>query len=160
MQEIRVVFLCLGNICRSPLAEGVFTAAIADLGDLECSVESAGTAAWHVGKPPHEQSVAVARRRGIDISRQRAQQLSRQHLEQCDVIVAMDASNRRDALEIGKFPEDRLLLLRDFDPSADDGDVPDPYGFDTSHYDEVFDILERSMPGLIERIRALGPRER
>jgi protein-tyrosine phosphatase len=158
MQEIHVMFLCLGNICRSPLAEGMFRRWAAEQDQVAYRIDSAGTGSWHVGKPPHRGSVRIARSNGIDLTDQRAQQLAPWHFEEFDFIVAMDASNRRNAKRVGQFPDDRLILLREFDPQPEDGNVPDPYGGGAGGFEGVFQIIERSIPGLCEYMRNLGPR--
>lgn len=158
MQEIQVLFLCLGNICRSPLAEGVFREYAPKRKNALYRIDSAGTGSWHIGKPPHRGSIEIARVRGLDITEQRAAQLGTRHLEQFDFIVAMDASNERDVSRVGDFPTDRLVLLRTFDPNPGDGDVPDPYGGADDGFTEVYDILVRSMPALADYMEELGPR--
>lgn len=158
MQEIQVLFLCLGNICRSPLAEGVFRQYAVERTSAYYVIGSAGTGSWHVGKPPHKGSIKVAHNRGLDITEQRAEQLGARHLQRCDFIVAMDATNKRDVARVGSFPDDRLLTLRAFDPNPDDGDVPDPYGGSGDGFVRVYDIIERSMPALADYMEKLGPR--
>ncbi|MEZ4462003.1 MAG: low molecular weight protein-tyrosine-phosphatase [bacterium] len=144
------MFFCLGNICRSPVAEGVFLHHIEQRGlGHTFHVESSGTSAYHVGEAPDPGSrEVVARRLGADISGQRAQQLTRRHLDEFDVLVAMDGNNRRDALAMR--PNAKILLLRDFDPADRGADVPDPWGGGISEFERVFDIVNRSTLHLIE----------
>ncbi len=131
---MRVMFVCLGNICRSPLAEGLMRHHASARG-LDLEIESSGTSAYHVGEAPDPGSVRVARAHDIDISMQRAQRLTRRHLETFDVIVAMSESNRRDALHLR--PNTDILLMRDFDPGHEGEDVPDPWSQGAGAFDEV-----------------------
>lgn len=151
-ERISVMFFCLGNICRSPLAEGLFRHKVDQRGLTDrFHIESAGTSGYHVGELPDPGSRAVAMSRiKLDISYQRAQQLTREHVETFDVLVAMDASNRRDAQ---RWPrESPIGLLRDWEPaSADRGkDVPDPWGGGTSQFNHVFDIVDRCCDVLVD----------
>jgi protein-tyrosine phosphatase len=147
-EPLDVMFFCLGNICRSPLAEALFCHRIEQQG-LEDAfrVESSGTSAYHVGESPDPGSQNVARERlGRDISHQRSQQLTADHLETFDYLVAMDQSNRQRAIERAPADVDqKLFLMRDFDPEAGgDLNVPDPYGAGQSQFGLVFDIVDRS----------------
>lgn len=153
---IHVMFFCLGNICRSPLAEALFREKIESRG-LEDAfhVESSGTSAYHVGESPDPGSQKVARERlGRDISHQRSQQLDAEHTRDFDYLVAMDRSNRRRALELDGADDDRILLLRDFEPSGrdDDLDVPDPYGAAQSQFGLVYDIIDRCTDNLLDHL--------
>jgi len=154
-ERVGVMFVCLGNICRSPLAEGIFTYKL-DQRDLldRFVVESSGTSSYHVGEAPDPGSQRVAREElGIDISDQRSQQLGPEHLAQFDYLVAMDRSNRRRATEVhSECSESDIYLLRDFDPEGDDPDVPDPYGGEQSQFDLVYNIVERSTDQLLDDI--------
>jgi protein-tyrosine phosphatase len=161
----RVLFVCLGNICRSPLAEGVFRhqAEAAGLGRA-FEVASAGTSAWHVGEPPDPGSVRVARQHGVEIGHQRARLLTAADLARFDVVVAMDRSNHRNivALHGGRsLGSGRLWLLRNFEEAADgagdDLDVPDPWGGGPEGFAEVYRIVARSCAHLL---RALTGRAR
>ena len=152
---IRVMFFCLGNICRSPLAEGLFRHKIEARGlEARFHVESSGTSGYHVGDPPDPGSQLVARQRlGLDISDQRSQKLTREHVEGFDYVVAMDAANRRDASRW--LPEGKAIhLLRDFepDPSERGEGVPDPWGGGGSQFDLVFDIVDRCLDGFLDHV--------
>lgn len=158
---IRVMFFCLGNICRSPLAEALFRHKLEQRGleDL-FHIESSGTSAYHVGRLPDPGSQKIARERlDLDITDQRAQQLSVEHLANFDYLVAMDRSNRRRALSMKGADPDRVLLLRNYEPerSQRGTDVPDPYGGGLSQFDLVFDIVdrctERLLDDLAERVK-------
>lgn len=142
-----VLFICLGNICRSPLAQGICEHHLRAMrGADNVSVDSAGTGAWHVGEPPDPGSVRVAARHGIDISHQRARQLVLADAERFDLLVAMDASNLANTRRT--TGRDDVVLLRDFDPLGR-GDVPDPWGGGGDGFAEVYHILDRSMPALL-----------
>lgn len=143
----RVLFFCLGNICRSPLAEALFRYHVEqrDLID-DFEIASAGTSGYHVGSPPDSGSVRVARERlGLDISSQRAQQLNASHLSSYDYLVAMDRSNLNNARQLSGASEANLLLFRDFEPNQSDVglDVPDPWGGGASHFENVYEIVDR-----------------
>lgn len=152
----RILFFCLGNICRSPLAEGLFRHHVTQRGlQARYHIESAGTGAWHVGNPPDPGSIHVARERaGLDISPQRAQQLLDHHFVEFDYLVAMDHANRRSALRLAYADPDKLLLLRDFepDPALRGREVPDPYGGASTQFDLVFDIVERCTRELLDKL--------
>jgi protein-tyrosine phosphatase len=159
--RLDIMFFCLGNICRSPLGEALFSHKIEQRGiDDRFHVESSGTSSYHVGESPDPGSQNVARERlGRDISHQRSQQLTPEHLESFDYLVAMSESNRSQALELdADVDEDRLFLLRDFDPKAEtDLDVPDPYGEGQSQFDLVYDIVDRSCDRLLEHLLQKHP---
>lgn len=159
-----VLFVCLGNICRSPLAEGIFRKWIAEDEHLrnQVIVDSCGTGDWHVGKPPHHESQHVARSFGIDISSQRARRLSIKDRDDFSLLIAMDRENQRDIKSV--LGTDVVVhCLREFDserqdlqgslPDVIDLDVPDPYFGGTDGFLEVYQIIERSMEDLIEHIR-------
>lgn len=138
----RILFVCLGNICRSPAAEGVFR-------DLmpEAETDSAGTSDWHVGDPPYGPMQAAARARGLDISGLRARQVSSADFSRFDLILAMDARNRAD-LEALRPPGNRtpVRLLTDFAPDSGATHVPDPYY--SRDFDGALDLIETAARGL------------
>ena len=151
-----VVFVCLGNICRSPTAEGIFADLIAknDLSE-SFSTDSAGTGGWHVGQAADPRSREEARRRGIELT-SRSRQFQREDFAQFDVIIAMDQSNLRNILRLAQTDDERtrVHLLRDFDSTAAPGsDVPDPYYGGSRGFPDVFDICERGCNGLLEYLR-------
>lgn len=148
-----ILFVCLGNICRSPLAQGVFESLISERGCAkQFHVDSCGTGAWHVGELPHEDSQRVAREKGFSIADQRARQLSPEDGENFELIVCMDRSNERDAKKVVK-PGARLVLLREFDPVPDEIDVPDPYFGGPDGFYTVYDIIERSCRELLDTLQ-------
>jgi protein-tyrosine phosphatase len=152
-QPIAVLFVCLGNICRSPLAEAVFRRAVEDAGlDDRFRIDSAGTSGYHVGEPPDARTAETASRRGVDV-RGRSRQLGAEDVAAFDYLIAMDEDNR-EAIErlVGRAdgaPEVRLF--REFDPEADgDLQVPDPYFGGPRGFENVHDLVERSARGLLE----------
>ncbi len=158
-RPLRVLFVCLGNICRSPTAEGVMRALAAERGaEGRIEVESAGTGSWHVGSAPDARAREAAGRRGVVLSGA-ARQVSREDFFQFDVLVAMDAENARDLRQLAPGAEERtkVRLLREFDPSsvaAGDLDVPDPYYGSHDGFGEVFDIVRAGCSGLLREIEA------
>ena len=156
-RPIRVLFLCLGNICRSPLAEGVFRARVAERDLAErFEIDSAGTSAYHAGEPPDRGSVRVAAERGIDIAAQRSRPLVEEDFETFDFIVAMD---RRNLSRVEAYMADeRAFLAREFDPEATGSlDVPDPWGGGLNGFETVFDMLDRSVEGMVAHMLHHGP---
>jgi protein-tyrosine phosphatase len=153
---MRVLFVCMGNICRSPTAEGVFRRVLAERApDLEVEIDSAGTHSYHVGNPPDRRAIEAARRRGIDLSSLRARQVSRDDFERFDLILAMDEENleelrsRADARH-----HERIRLLMEFAPDAPLRYVPDPYYGGASGFEQVLDLLEQAAEGLVAELRA------
>jgi protein-tyrosine phosphatase len=148
----RICFVCLGNICRSPTAEGVMRALAAAAGK-PVVVDSAGTGSWHVGELPDPRSVAAAARRGYDLAH-RSRVFTIDDLARFDLVLAMDAKNLSNQRGLaGKRPAPRIALLRSFDPTAPSGaDVPDPYAGGTAGFEDVLDICERACRGLLETL--------
>jgi protein-tyrosine phosphatase len=143
---MRVLFLCLGNICRSPAAEGV-ARAMAEAAGLEADFDSAGTGDWHAGAPPYGPMQAAAARRGYDLSALRARQLRAADFAGFDLILAMDRANLRDARAVR--PDGARAEVRLFLEVAGTGgtDVPDPYY--TRDFDGALDLIEAASRGLI-----------
>lgn len=154
MKKTRLLFVCLGNICRSPLAQGVFDHVSAQAGHGgRFETDSAGTAAWHIGKPPDPRGIAAAERRGIDISAQRARQLRRDDFEDFDLVLVMDRSNHRNALAVA--PEDhagKVRLFLDGVPGMGVREVPDPYYGGDEGFDEVLDLIAAGSKALVQRL--------
>lgn len=158
---IRVLFVCLGNICRSPTAQGMFErlAREAELAQF-IQVDSAGTGAWHVGEPPDARAQAEAARCGVDLSRQRARSVDATDFESFDYILAMDRSNLAE-LEARCPPEyiERLHLFLSFAAETEMEDVPDPYYGGTQGFSRVLDLVEAGSLGLLEHLRERIERE-
>ena len=150
---IRVLFVCLGNICRSPAAEAAFLHLVAEAGrDREFVVDSAGTGAWHIGKRADARMRLAAGRRGIEI-RSVARQVTRTDFEDFDWILAMDASNLETLRRMAPASRHaRVRLFRDLDPDGRGGDVPDPYYGDMNGFDEVLDIVTRTARALLAEL--------
>ena len=152
---VKVLFVCLGNICRSPTAEGVFRALLeSESLNGQVQVDSAGTGSWHIGGPPDRRAQAAARKRGIDLSGQRARQAKPADFKRFDYVIAMDRDNHHDLA--GLCPPDeehRLHLLMDFAPELGKRDVPDPYYGGGGGFEAVLDMIEAAARGLLADIR-------
>ncbi|AFD26784.1 Low molecular weight protein-tyrosine-phosphatase [Deinococcus gobiensis I-0] len=147
--------LCLGNICRSPVAEALLRRELAAAG-VEATVVSAGTGDWHVGRPADPRSQAVAAAHGLDLGG-RARQLGAADFFEQDVILAMDAGNAGDARRLAPHgAEARVLLMRDFDPQGRGEDVPDPYYGGTRGFEDMYEMLERSARAFAQAARGGG----
>jgi protein-tyrosine phosphatase len=148
----RICFVCLGNICRSPTAEGVMRALAAAAGKTVV-LDSAGTGGWHVGELPDPRSRAAAARRGYDLTH-RARVFTADDLARFDLVLAMDAKNLSNLRGLaGKRPTPQIALLRSYDPIAPSGaDVPDPYAGGAAGFEDVLDICERACRGLLETL--------
>ena len=151
----RVLFVCMGNICRSPMAHVVLEDRLARAGLADrVEVVSAGTGDWHVGKPMDRRAAALLTEHGYDATRHRAQQTDVDLFAGVDLVLAMDAQNQADLQAL----DDRLevRMFRDFDPLADDGDrdVPDPYYGGDDGFEEVLDLVDAAARGLLEEVRA------
>ena len=157
---MKVLFVCMGNICRSPTAEGVFAQLVSSgAPDLEIEIDSAGTHDYHIGSPPDRRTVAAAARRGIDLSTQRARQVEDADFSRFDLIVAMDRLNRevlRARSEATAHRRIRLLLeFAGRDPESDAVDVPDPYYGGPLGFEQVLDLIEEAAEGLLGEIARL-----
>ena len=151
-----VLFVCLGNICRSPTAEGVFRARAARRGlDGLVAVDSAGTGDWHVGDPPDRRAIAAAAKRGYDLAPLRARQVGPDDFRRFGWILAMDRANLRDlaAMQPREFAG-HLGLFLDVAPSLDVRDVPDPYYGGADGFERVLDLVEAASDALVDRIAA------
>ncbi|HUF09706.1 MAG TPA: low molecular weight protein-tyrosine-phosphatase [Rhodothermales bacterium] len=179
---IRVLFVCLGNICRSPLAEGVFRKLVADRGLSDrIEVDSAGTGGWHAGEPPDRRMRATAESRGVSLDGIRARQVKAVALDEFDYVFAMDRENLRDLKAMAARANDQALpgrldddsnllwardnsplLFRTFDPVKDDPDVPDPYYGGSDGFTRVFEIVDRTSRAILDHIcreEGLSPRD-
>jgi protein-tyrosine phosphatase len=149
-----VLFVCLGNICRSPTAEAVFRARVkrAGLGDV-IAVASAGTGDWHVGEPPDRRAIAHAARRGYDLRAQRARQISVDDFDRFDWIRAMDRANLREVNALRPFGNDaRTGLFLEVAPSLGVSEVPDPYYGGTDGFERVLDLIETASDALLQKL--------
>ncbi len=153
---IKVLFVCMGNICRSPTAQGVFGKLIEERGlEDRVSIDSAGTHAYHVGESPDTRSARAAAERGIDLSHQRARRVTVQDFHQFDYVLAMDSDNFNYLA--GMCPagsEAKLRLFLSFAPQLELRDVPDPYYGGITGFERVLDMVEEAAHGLLEEIEA------
>lgn len=144
---MKILMVCLGNICRSPLAHGVLQH-LADREGLDWTIDSAGVGGWHVGDTPDHRAITVAKRYGVDISRQQAQQLRHNHLDAFDLIFVMDRENLRSVLELAQTAEQRARV-RLF---LGDDEVPDPY-HDNRMFEPVYQLVEKRCKMLIQELK-------
>lgn len=152
---MRILFVCLGNICRSPTAEAVVrTLAAREAPELTLELDSAGTADYHVGQPPDPRTRAAAARRGYDLSALRARMVEAADFERFDLILAMDRENlkvlRRSA---PAHTHERLRLFLEFAPESAPREVPDPYYGGSNGFEEVLDLVEEATRGLLAHLR-------
>ena len=154
---MKILFVCLGNICRSPTAEVVFRdIAAREAPDLKFQVDSAGTAGYHIGEPPDPRTRAAALRRGYDLSPLRARIVEPGDFEQFDLLLAMDHENlavlkRRAPAAV----QQRVRLFLEFAPEAGVTEVPDPYYGGPNGFEEVLDLVEAAARGLLEHVRTV-----
>jgi protein-tyrosine phosphatase len=150
---VRVLFVCMGNICRSPLAQGVFENVLRreSLED-EVSVDSAGTGHWHVGSPPDERALSAASLRGLDLSAQRARQIAREDCQSFDYILTMDEENYHMVSSLCRGSAVVRPFL-DFATGSPEREVPDPYYGGPDGFEHVLDLVEEASEGLLENIR-------
>jgi protein-tyrosine phosphatase len=152
---MKILFVCLGNICRSPTAEAVVrTIAAREAPELALEVDSAGTADYHVGQPPDPRTRAAAARRGYDLSALRARVVEPADFERFDLILAMDRENLRALRRRApKQAHERLRLFLEFAAEPDPQDVPDPYYGGPNGFEEVLDLIEEATRGLLAHLR-------
>jgi protein-tyrosine phosphatase len=156
--QVSVLVVCLGNICRSPMAEGVLRARIqASALAGRVVVDSVGTGAWHVGQPPDARAIATAARHGVDISGLRGRQLSRDDFMRHDWLLCADRSNLRDVMARGPVDaHSRCALLLDWAGVAPEAtEVPDPYTGDTADFEHVWALLDRAAEGVVARLQTV-----
>ena len=155
---MRVLFVCLGNICRSPTAEAVFRQLVTRSPTaLEVEVDSAGIGDWHIGEPPDERAQVAARRRGLDMSRIRARQIVHEDFALFDLILAMDRQNLAELRR--RAPAQyraRVRLFLEFAPELETHDVPDPYYGGEAGFEEVLDLTEQAARGLLHHLATLS----
>jgi len=154
MKTTRILFVCLGNICRSPLAEALFKHHVKDRQIQHFfEADSCGTSNYHIGDIPDRRTIANATRNGVQIDH-RARQLSESDLESFDLILAMDHSNLRNIMRLSNASQfaHKVKLMREYDPFPEGKEVPDPYHGDERDFQEVFDILHRSTSALVDAL--------
>lgn len=151
---VSVVFVCMGNICRSPTAEGVFRHVVKQkkLQDV-IKIDSAGTHAYHIGESPDSRSQATAKSRGVDLSAQRARKVEAIDFERFDYVIAMDRSNYENLKALATVEQqEKLHLFMDFTNAWDNTEVPDPYYGSGDGFKNVFDMVQSASEGLLENI--------
>lgn len=151
----RIAVVCLGNICRSPMADVVLNARVLEAGlDDAVEVVSAGTGGWHAGDPMDRRAADLLTREGYDASRHRAQQVQPSWLDELDLVLTMDRDNLRDvrSLGAGGIDDARVRPFRDFDPDDPGGEVPDPYYGGASGFRDVLAMVERTSAHLVEAV--------
>jgi len=150
----KILFVCMGNICRSPTAEGVFkTLAQKDKRLPELFVDSCGTIGYHAGEPPDPRSVAASKLRGYDLSAIRSRKITQHDLEYFDLVLVMDKenlSNTRNLIDKDHANQQKIKLFLDFAKESTVSSVPDPYYGGESGFDDVIDLIEQASRGLIE----------
>ncbi len=154
-RKVSVLFVCMGNICRSPTAEGMFRHILArEAPELELEIDSAGTHAYHVGDPPDQRAQAAAIRRGIDLSNIRARKVSTGDFSLFDLILAMDEHNLELLSDFcPEHRRKRLRLFLEFAPDIATDEVPDPYYGGANGFEHVLDLVEAASLGLLAHIR-------
>ena len=153
---VKVLFVCMGNICRSPMAEGMFRRLLKGVGLAEqVYVDSAGTHSYHIGAPPDTRSQATALRRGVDLGTLRARQVTADDLVEFDYVLAMDRDNFEHLQVLCPDPQlqRRVHLFLDFAPDLPEREVPDPYYGGSGGFERVMDLVEEAAQGLLTDIR-------
>jgi len=151
LEKKRILMVCLGNICRSPLAEGILKSKVSP---EKVFVDSAGTGHWHIGNPPDERSIAVGRKYNIDITDQLGRQFSAEDFDNFDLIYVMDNSNKNDVLDLAQNEEQRAkvkLILNEVFP-GENVDVPDPYMGGTMGFEKVYRMLDEACKLIAEKL--------
>lgn len=151
----KVLFVCLGNICRSPTAEGVFKQLVESAGlSNRILTDSCGTAAYHVGEPPDKRSIKAAAKRGYDLTALRARKFDRNDFQTFDYILAMDNANYSDLYRIGGHAQpEKLKLFLEFHPDPAWTEVPDPYYGGEEGFNLVLDLCEQAANSLLDQLR-------
>lgn len=152
---VKVLFVCLGNICRSPTAEGVFRKLVIDASlEKRIEIDSAGTAGWHQGRAADPRTIAAAKKRGVDLSKLRARQIVPADFDAFDYILVMDAVNLQDVKRL--LPSDyrgHVSLFLEFGTQKKYREVPDPYHGESEGFELVLDLVEDAAQGLLRQIR-------
>lgn len=155
----KILFVCLGNICRSPIAEGIFAHKVRERGlEGRYLADSAGTGDWHVGQPPDRRAIHAAQQRGVALP-SLCRQVKPDDFREFDLILAMDRNNLNDLRALCPAPlQGKLKLMRDYDAGKDAGaDVPDPYYAGPYEFDQVYEMLNRCCSSLLEALESESP---
>jgi protein-tyrosine phosphatase len=155
MVQVRILFVCMGNICRSPTAEAVFRSLARGLApELDLEIDSAGTHGYHIGHAPDERSAQVARARGVELSGLRARQLTVADFDAFDLLLVMDRDNLEFARALApRGRRERVRLLLDFAPGQPLREVPDPYYGELADFERVYALADEAARGLLEHLR-------
>ena len=155
MAKTKVLMVCLGNICRSPLAKGILDSLVSP---DQVLVDSAGTGDYHIGGKPDKRSVEVAKKNGLDISDQRARQFTADDFKRFDYILAMDNYNHEDIIALGSSDKDKekVKLILNYAVPGENLDVPDPYFGGSSGFDDVYDMLTKACRNFVDKELANG----
>lgn len=155
---VKILFVCMGNICRSPTAEGVFSHKVAQAGlDDVIEIDSAGTIAYHVGNPPDSRATAAARLRGINLSNQRSRMVDQSDFETFDYIIAMDYDNESELHD--RCPDehkDKIQLFLNYAKNTTVKEVPDPYYGAGNGFETVLDLIENASEGFLQHLKNEG----
>ncbi len=156
MEKINVLFVCMGNICRSPTGQGVFESLVKNAYlDHLITTDSAGTHAYHIGEPPDSRSVEAARRHDVDLTKQRARRVAERDFEHFDYILAMDNNNMEDLrVRCPEEYQDKIFRVLDFAEGIETREVPDPYYGGARGFETVFDLIKDGASGLLNNIRS------
>ncbi|RVU84738.1 low molecular weight phosphotyrosine protein phosphatase [Leucothrix sargassi] len=157
MSKINVLFVCMGNICRSPTAHGIFEDLVKQQGLADqIHVDSAGTHAYHIGESPDERSQATAKAHGYDLSKQRARKVERPDLDAFDYVLAMDKPNQYSLNKLASSQEqrERIHLFMDFAAERSESEVPDPYYGGEQGFEKVLKMVEVASQGLLDHIKS------
>ena len=152
--ELKIIFVCLGNICRSPMAAAIMTKKVESMTKPTIVIESAGTSAWHVGEGPNPQSKKAWEAAGYKYEHI-ASQFNKARLKEADLILAMDQENLQNIFNLSDDPDDvrKIFLMRDFEPGAGEGsEVPDPYSLPDDAFEHVREMLENAIDGLLKSL--------
>jgi protein-tyrosine phosphatase len=151
---VSVLFVCLGNICRSPIAQGIFEDLLRREGlDDEVIVDSAGTGAWHIGQPPDTRGQESAGKRGVDLSGQRARRITLEDCQRFDYVIAMDRDNYESVSALCRESKAEVRLFLDYAPDLSAEEVPDPYYGGPDGFEHVLDLVEKAARGLLDDVR-------
>lgn len=154
---MKILFVCLGNICRSPMAEGLMKSKIENRSLQNLAVDSAGTSNYHIGESPDKRMTETAAMHGIYLS-SRARQFKQKDFDEFDCIIPMDQSNKNNILKLARNDKDKnkVILMREYDEKSKGSDVPDPYFGGQKGFEEVYEILDRSTEKLLNSILEYG----
>lgn len=151
---VSVLFVCMGNICRSPIAQGTFEELLRREGlEDKVFVDSAGTGAWHVGDPPDPRARESAGNRGLDLNEQRARQITPEDCQKFDYVISMDRDNHESVSGLCRRSKAEVRLLLEYAPDLSQQEVPDPYFGGPDGFEHVLDLVEEAVRGLLDDVR-------